>query len=203
MEIEELKKIWEEENNILANKVRLNQEAIKKMNLQSALSTFNVFLKISIVGRNLALVYFMISMVVGFMVLEQYHYSIPVFIGGLLMLWSFFHHLALEKYKKAYNSSVVELQKSIENFRIHSVKSGPYDLFVVMAWALSLAPVHLAYINKINIYTEMENLLRPALFIGGFLLFLFLFSAWVYKFYDKKLRSSENRLEEIIAFEKE
>lgn len=203
MEIDELKKIWEEENESLKNRIKLNERAIKNMNLKSASNTFKIFLNISLTGRNLALVYFIISMVVAYNILNEYYLSIPIIAGGLLMLWSFYHHLAIEKFKKPFNNSVVELQKSIENFRIHSMKSKHYDLLVVVVWVLTLSPVYLKYKYNLDVYSSSENLIRSGLILVGLIVLLFLISKYGYGLYDKKLKYSETRLAEIIDFEKE
>lgn len=203
MEIDELKKLWEMENESLKNRVEFNEKALKNMNLDGAVSTFRFFLNISLVGRNLALVYFIISTIVAFNVIDEYYYSIPIIAGGLLMLWSFYHHLAIEKYKKNYTTDIVELQKSIENFRIHSMKSKRYDFLVVLVWLLTLSPVYLRYKYNFDIYSNHENLLKVgATLVGGFLLLYFI-TRWGYNMYDKKLRKSETRLLEIMEFEKE
>lgn len=203
MEIDELQKIWKEENESLKNRVYLNEKAIKNMNLKSTSNTFKRFLIFSMVGRNLALIYFIISMVTAYYVLHEYYLSIPVVIGGLLMLWSFYHHLAIRKYKVPSNKSVVELQKSIENFRIHSMKSKYYDLLISVAWLLTLTPVFLKEQYNFDVYSGAENLVKPGLVLGGFIVFLLLISKYGYGMIDEKLKDSETRLAEVIEFEKE
>ncbi|MGL1885440.1 MAG: hypothetical protein OCD76_02900 [Reichenbachiella sp.] len=203
MEIDDLKNLWQEENESLKSRIQLNEKAIKNMNLDGAVNTFRFFLNVSLAGRNLALVYFIISIVVAFNVKEEYYYSVPIIVGGLLMLWSFYHHLAIEKYKKHYNLSIVELQKSIENFRIHSMKSKHYDFLVVLVWLLTLSPVYLRYKYNFDIYSNHDNLLNMVIILVGGLFILYLVIQWGYNMYDKKLSKSETRLLEIMEFEKE
>jgi len=203
MEIDELKNLWEMQNDSLKKRIKLNEKVILKMNLDSAISTFRFFLNISLAGRNLALVYFIISIIVAFNVIDEYYYSVPLFVGGLLMLWSFYHHLAIEKYKKYNDVSIIELQKSIEKFRIHSIKSKHYDFLVVLIWLLTLTPVYLRYKYNFDIYSNQEDLLKVGIILVGGLLLLYLITLWGYKIYDKKLKNSETRLLEIMEFEKE
>jgi hypothetical protein len=203
METDELKRLWEEENESLKNRVRLNEKAIRNMKLEGAVSGFRFFLNISLTGRNLALVYFMISIIVAFNVIDEYYYSVPIIIGGLLMLWSFYHHLVIEKCKKHYNMSIVELQKAIESFRIHSMKSRHYDFMVVVVWFLTLSPVYFRYKYNFDIYANSENLPGIGLVLLAGLLLLYFITQWGYNMYDKKLKVIETRLSEIIEFEKE
>lgn len=203
MEIDELKNIWKEESELLKSRIELNERLVSKINLDKAVNTFRVFLDISLLGRNLALVYCAISFVVAYHVIEDIHYSVPVVLGGLAMLWSFYHHLAIKKPKDYHSISIIQLQKAIEKFRVHSIKSQYYDFLVVVLWIITLVPVYLRSRYALDIYANINDLFLAAMILIGLVVVLFLFSRLGYYLYDKKLKESSLKLDELIQFEKE
>jgi hypothetical protein len=203
MELTELQNMWQQENQVLKSRIKLNEKVISKMKLDTAFNTFRMFLNISIVGRNLALVYCGISMVVAYTVMEDLLYSVPAVLGGLAMLWSFYHHLAIDAPKNNHELSVIELQKSIEKFRLHSISSQNYDILVVVFWLITLVPIFMKSVRGVDIYSNTTNLLAAGV-IAAILIAYICFVSWFgYRKYDQKLRESEASLAEIAQFEQE
>lgn len=203
MELNELQNIWEREHELLHSRISVNEKLIKNMNLDKVISTYRMFLNISLVGRSLALVYGIISMAVGIKYLGDLAYSLPVLLGGILMFWSFYHHLAIKKPKNYHNLSVTELQKSIEKFRIHSIKSKRYDILVAGFWLTTLLLIFLKMNFDIDIYTNSMHLLIGGAVLMVILGIVYLVSHVSYKMYDESLKESEFRLSKIRQFEQE
>src|SRR6185369_13143386 len=97
MELDEMKKLWNEENERLKNKIEVNEKILKEMNMNKTISEIDPLFKRAILGRNLALVYCIISMVYASLVIQDVWYSIPAILGGLVMLRSFIYHLSIDK----------------------------------------------------------------------------------------------------------
>jgi len=201
MELDELKNLWNEENKKLEDRIKLNEKLIKKMNMEKTVGEFDKLLKFSILGRNLALVYFAISLVMAGKMIKEIEYSIPAILGGLAMLWSFISHLPIKKpdYEK---SSILDLQKSICQFRIHTASNAKYDIAIVVFWILTLSPLYVKNVYKIAIYNNTTYLLVFCLVAILFIVVTIVLSRKVYKKYEQKLKQSEAYLEEIMEFEK-
>lgn len=58
--------------------------------MASASTSYEKLLTLAILGRNLAMVYCVISVVYAVRVFDSLAYSIPAILGALAMLWSFF-----------------------------------------------------------------------------------------------------------------
>ena len=92
MELDDLKTIWLKEKMELESKIILNHNLVKELILNKSKNSFDRLISISILGRNLALVYMLISLFLASKVLYELQYSIPAFIGAAAMLFSFFQH---------------------------------------------------------------------------------------------------------------
>src|SRR5699024_9861702 len=121
-------------------------------------------------------------------------------LGGLAMLWSFISHLAIEK--PNYTDSLVQLQKTICNFRIHMAANAKYDIAIVAFWLLTLAPIYLKLVYKISLYTNLKALSIFILIAAVVLTLMIAVSRKTYKKYDQKLKNSEAYLAKLIQFEK-
>jgi hypothetical protein len=201
MELDELKNLWKEDNRKLEVRIELNEKLLRKMNMEKAVGEFDTLIKRSILGRNLAFVYGCISLLMSVFLISEIEFSIPCIIGGLAMFWSFFDHLSIRK-PDYYKIPIIELQKSISKFRIHSSTTAKYDISIVSLWLITLAPLCIRVIFHKSIYASMTEM---SIFAGiSILLILITISASkkIYSNYESKLKASESYLEEILEFEK-
>jgi len=200
MELDELKNIWKEEDKNLDSKIKLNENLLIKMNMENTTGEFKKLLSQSLLGRNLALVYCFISIVMAILMIEEIAYSIPAILGGLAMLWSFISHLSIEK--PNHKVSIVQLQKTICNFRVHMAANAKYDMAIVALWLLTLAPICLKYVYNISLYSDLKALSIFCLISVVVLTLIIAFSRKTYKEYDQKLKNAAANLSELIEFEK-
>ncbi len=203
MELSDLQEQWKKENELLKARVNLNEKLLREMKLDKALDEFHKLLKLSIAGRNMALVYCAISLWVAISILDQWIYSIPAFIGSMAMLWSFVHHLAIKRPADQDRMSIVQWQKVIEQFRLHSIKSLNADMTVTILWCFTVTPAGLWAIAGVDIYGNKRQLMITA---AMFVAVVFLFTSIgqnAYKSYNQKLKDSQAALEKIRAFEEE
>jgi len=202
MEIEELKQIWKQENLKIEEKMRLNEKMLLNLQKEKSIDSFEKHLTVAIWGKNLAFVYFVISMLLSGMVFNRIELCIPGFIGGFLMLWSFYSHSSI--HRPDYNQmSVIELQKFIYQFRIHMDNSKKYDFAVVFIWMITLYPIYLHFVFKKELYQDSQLLLWSAIFIIILIPLFFAVNSKMYKKIDVKLKESEERLNEIKMVEDE
>ncbi len=197
---DELKAFWKEENKRLESKIELNEKLIREMNMNKYIKDYDKLLGLSIMGRNFALVYCFISVALAINVIGEPWYAIPAIIGGLAMLASFASHLSLKKpdYEEL---SLIDLQKVISRFRIHTASRAKYDGLVVAFWFLTAFPPYLNVFFGVHIYSDIISLLTFCA------LFLVVISAGsmmtrnMYQKYDQQLKQSEAYLANITDFE--
>lgn len=200
-----MEQLWKEHDIKLEKMMVLNGEMLKKLNFYPAVNEFNKLLNLSIVGRNMALIYALISGALSVAVLTDYKLLIATLTGAVFMLLSFVYHLSpTAKLKKLnfYTMPVIELQKTINEFKVRSIKAGKYDFAVVLIWLLSLMPVVAKLQLHKNIYINTPN--TPYYLLIGFvvvLMLLLLNNKMYNSLYGKKLSQAEERLTEIIVFE--
>lgn len=201
MELEEMKNIWKEEDKKLEPKIEINEKLINKMKMSTTVLEFDKLISRSIMGRNLALIYCAISLIMGSIIIEELVYSIPAIISGMAMLWSFVDHLSITKpdYSRI---SLIEFQKSICNFRIHTAKTAKYDIAIVLFWVITVTPLYMRLTYKTSIYSNPKYLAIFCLFSFVFGIVLIASSRKIYAMYHQKLTEAESDLEKILEFEK-
>ena len=200
MELDEFKNTWQEEDKNLESKIKLNENLLNKMNVENTTGEFDKMLSIALLGRNMALIYCFISIAMALLMMEEMAYSLPAIVGGLAMLGSFVSHLSLEK--PNYKLSLVQLQKTIYKFRIHTAANAKYDMAIVALWLLTLAPICLKYSYNISLYSDLKALSIFCLISVVVLTLIIALSRKTYKENDQKLKNAEAYLAELIAFEK-
>tara|TARA_R110002167_G_C12325229_1_gene619536 strand:- start:11 stop:619 length:609 start_codon:yes stop_codon:yes gene_type:complete len=202
MELNDLKEIWKTEHKNLLNRVEINEKRVNEITVQNSKNKFEKYISISIIGRNLALLYFIISIWFASKVFNDMFYSIPAIIGGFAMLFSFFQHISLKKAN--YNTmSIVELQKTIQKFRIHTSKYAKFDKGIVALWLLTLSPIYLKLSFKISIFSNQNHFFIFMLTIVSLGLLVKIFPFDIYKKWNLELNEAETKLNEIIDYEKE
>ena len=201
MELDELKGLWKEDDKKLENRIELNEKLIQKMNMNNTVLEFDKMISKSILGRNFALVYCILSLIMASIIIEDLVYSVPAIIGSMAMLWSFIDHLSINKpdYSRI---SLIELQKSICNFRIHTSSTAKYDMAIVLLWQITSTPLYLKVLYKVSIYSNLKYFAIFCLSSVVISILVVSFSRKTYEKYDRKLKESESDLEKIIEFEK-
>ncbi|MBC7923754.1 MAG: hypothetical protein H7Z75_21985, partial [Ferruginibacter sp.] len=75
MELSDLEKLWKENDQKLERSIKLNEKLLTKLNVDAAVGELNKSLTIFILGRNLAFIYFIISVVLSCTVITKPVYS--------------------------------------------------------------------------------------------------------------------------------
>jgi hypothetical protein len=200
MELDDFKALWTKEQKELEDRLVINEDLLRQMTADNSKSKFSKHLKVSILGRNLAIVYMLMSMFFAYLIIEEYQYSIPAIVGGLAMLFSFMQHQSL-KHPDFSNMTTLELQKTISKFRIHTSNFSKYDILILLFWYITIIPAILKGSFNISVYDNWKNI---SVFLFGILVLILgtlLFSKKIYKKIDSELAESTKQLESISQFE--
>src|SRR5690606_9992200 len=98
--------------------------------------------------------------------------------------------------------SLIELQKSICNFRMHTASMAKYDRSIVFLWLLTFAPIFIKYVYNVSIYSNYKYFSIFCLVSVVYIILMVALGNQVYQKYEKQLKQSETSLNEIIEFEK-
>ena len=202
METNEMENIWKAENERLKSKLYVNEKLILKT-YDKSVNSFKDLFNASVMGRNMALVYATISLTLAVIYASELRYSIPLILGAAGMVISFIQHLALKSPKDYHRANIIELQKSIQKFRIHTMKHKYYDMFFVTFWLLTLSPLYYKWKRGLDVFGSSADLLKAVESASVILLLLTGFSFFIYNHYDKKLSKSIANLKELEEFESE
>jgi hypothetical protein len=205
MEIDNLKKAWQETVDSRQKNTEINYLVLKKLTLETTSSSINEILNFQKIGTYFALLYAIISFALGFIFLTTY-YCVPLFISGLLMFYSFLGHYKNNKMIENidyYKTPVKDYLKTVLQFENKISDAKKSDYIVTFFWVTAISPLLLKYVFHIDVFKDGSSVL---IFLG-ILIVVFLFIALgansTYKNYGKKFNSVKNQLEEIMEFEKE
>src|SRR5688572_21070155 len=201
-ELPDMKDIWKAENQQLEAQLKINENLLKTMAFDKAATQYEKLLTLSICGRYLALVYCSISVLYAYRLSDMPIYSIPAIVGALAMLGSFFSHRPLKRVDFA-RLSVIELQRSINGFRIHTEKMKIWDISVVVLWLLTLTPAWLQSSLHVALYENAKMLIIFAAFVAVVIVLIFFLGRKMYADYHNKLQDAEHSLATLVDFEKE
>ena len=204
MELEELKSAWAQYDQKLTQNLKLNEELLRKMNLEKSKKEMNT-----------PLFYEIISVIVGVIFLLfiasatiRYSYDLKFLLPGIItsIIIAIWVYNSISKIKLLtnidyYYSPIVELQKSINTFKLKYQKSKKFELYSFPAFAIAAFPILGIAMRNFDIYEH------PIRFIVGIVLALLLgYSGqiWLYKnLYEKKIRNTTKFLVELSKFEQE
>ena len=196
-----MKNLWKEDARNLESRLELNEKLMQKMNMDKTVLEFDKLISKSILGRNMALVYCIGTLIFSSIYIEKLAYSIPAIIGSMAMLWSFVDHLSITKpdYSRI---SLIELQKSISIFRIHTSTTEKYDIAIVVFWQITAVPLTTFAAFKIPVFSSLKYFSIYCLYCIVYTTLTIAFSRKTYATCDQKLKEAESDLDKILEFEK-
>jgi len=193
MDIDEMKNIWKEDMNALESRIQINEKKIKELEFNKATTTFDKFLKISLAGKNMALVYALISFLLIIKLWQTPFIALIVGIGSAAMIFSYFQHSTLKKLDVT-RLSLIDLQKEINTFRKHTAQTAVYDLSIVFIWMATIGIGLYQLISKSDIaYNLKTGAIISIITLLWFSLSYF-GSKRIYRGIDIELTKSENEL---------
>ena len=204
MELDDLKRSWERYDQKLTENLRLNQEILRRSNLDRSRREMGSVL--TFVGVNLAAAFLMLPWLMRWTLMygREPIYLICgcvliLFILGSLTgsLWE----MALLRRIDYYGSPVLEIQKRLQAFDafVHREKIIGYcitPIFVIAFYLLGMKGIY-----KVDMLDHSKRLIIMILVAIAIVYPLVL---WLYRnFYDRKVRAAQRHLAELRNFERE
>lgn len=204
MELDELKAAWAQYDKKLSVILNLNQELLKKRVLDKSIGEMKTPLTYEIGTAIITCILFLFLGVSTYKFASEMKFLIPGLVASLLTLSGL-----ISSVKKVnilskidyYNSSVVELQKSINRIKQNGILSRKVEYYLFPLYVFSFAPIFVKAVYNIDIYDKSQ-----IFFIGGILAMIIYYplAIWYYRIgYDKKLKNTSEFLNELNRFEKE
>jgi len=204
MELEELKNAWAQYDKKLTLNLKLNEELLRKMNLERSKKEMNTPLINEIISITAGIIFlaFIVSATI------RYSYELKFLLPGIItsIIVAIWVYNSVSKIKLLsnidyYDSPIVELQKSINTFKQKYQKSKKFELYSIPAFAIAAMPILGIGLRNFDIY---EYPIRFIIVIGFALLLGYPGQIWLYKnLYEKKLSNTTKFLDELIKFEQE
>ena len=204
MELEELKSAWAQYDKKLSQNLKLNEELLRKMDLEKTKKEMNAPLNYEIISITIGVIFllFILSATI------RYSYELKFLLPGIITciivgIWVYnsFSKIRLLLDIDYYDSPIVELQKSIQTFNRKYQRSKKFELYSIPVFAISAIPILGIALRNFDIYEH------PIRFIVAIVILLILGipgQIWIYKnLYDKKIRNTIKFLDELSRFEKE
>ena len=204
MELEELKSAWAQYDKKLSQNLKLNEELLRKMDLEKTKKEMNAPLNYEIISITIGVIFilFILSATI------RYYYELKFLLPGIITsiivaIWVYnsFSKIRLLLDIDYYDSPIVELQKSIQTFNRKYQRSKKFELYSIPVFAISAIPILGIALRNFDIYEH------PIRFIVAIVILLILGipgQIWIYKnLYDKKIRNTIKFLDELSRFEKE
>ena len=204
MEIDELKTVWAKYDKKLTENLKLNGELLRKMNLDKSKREMNTPLNSEIMGvviGGIFLAFFLSATL-------RFSGEFKFFISGILTnaICIIITALSIKKIKLLssidyYNSSIVDLQKSILNFKRILIQYKKVELIGGFFLAIVMSPILVKALRNVDVYTNPWRYAGAAIFalIVGYPIGIWMYKNW----YEKKIQNTEQFLKEIEKFEKE
>lgn len=204
MELDDFKAIWAQYDVKLTENLKLNEELLKKINLDKSKQEMQIPLNYEIASVLINVLFLLFFGISTFTFASELKFLIPGLVAILLSVW-----WLLTSIRKVniltkidyFNSPVIELQKSINTVKQKAILFRRIEYFLLPIYAVAFAPVFVKALYNIDIYYESD------LYIIGIITSLILYyplAIWYYKIiYDKKLKATSDFLNELNRFEKE
>ncbi len=200
MNVDDIKNLWKEDMNQLERRVRVNEEKIAAIEFNKAKTGFDKLLKISIAGKNMALVYAALSLVLIFLVKDSMSYIVMLVLASTAMVFSYFQHGVLKPVDFG-KLSILELQKEIAKFRVHTAKTAYYNMGIVLFWLSAAGLSFVKWRSGYDIFLNPEG--TGSLLIKILVLFvvMILLTKLIYGSYDTKLKKYETDLDVLRTYD--
>ena len=204
MELDDLKNNWAEYDKKLSTNLKLNEELLQKMNLNSSRREMQKLLIYEFASILMLITLILYVLPNSLYYINQLRYSIPGFIGiGVALIYFAFSIIRIKYLLNIdyYGSAVVKVQKRILSLKRKTLGFRKYELILMPLLLLPILPILFKAVHNIDIYQNIKLIIFEIVVILG-LAYPLLF--WVNRsLYDKKFKNAENLLKELEKFEDE
>ncbi len=204
MELDEMKEAWSRYDQKLTESLRLNEELLRKLNLDKSkreMGTPLAYEMVTAVLNCVGLLYLISTTV-------QYSWDIKYWAPGIItcvmmgvMTYFSIDRLRLMSAIDYYSEPVVVLQKKIGRLKQKFLLYRKIEFAIFPIFAIVAMPILCMALRHVDIY------LYPWLYLSAFGMSVgmgYPLMIWIYKFcYEKKLKNANNFLAELNRFESE
>jgi len=204
MELEEFKSAWAQYDKKLTQNLKLNEELLRKMNLEKSKKEMNAPLIYEIINITISVIFllFIASATI------RYSYELKFLLSGIITsiiiaIWGYnsFSKIRLLSNIDYYYSPIIVLQKSINTFKLKYQKYKKFELYSIPAFVISAIPILGIALRSFDIY---EYPIRFIVLIVLSLVLCYPIQIWLYKnLYEKKISNTTKFLDELSKFEQE
>lgn len=204
MEFDELKSAWTLYDKKLTENLKLNEELIRKMNLNNSKKELQKPLISELVGIIILPLFILYVGVSSIRYIDEPKYCIPGFISlaiGLVYLTFGIYRANRFLNIDYYSSSALKMQMDIAKLKKLVLHLRKYELLLIPIFVISILPILYKAIHNIDIYQHIKfyAIVVIACSSIGFPL-----TIWINKYlYDKKIENVEKLLDDLNRFEKE
>lgn len=204
MELDELKRTWQQYDKKLSDNLKVNEALIKKMNLNSSKRELQKPLIYELFGVVVMFIVILLSVKASLQLIDELKFSIPGIIAALMSVVYFISAVVkANRFMNVnyYNSSIVQLQKEIASLNKLVLKLRKVELILIPFLIIPMLILAFKAVHNIDIYNNVKLLIIEVVLAFGIATPLVL---WINKhLYDKKFKIAENLLQELEKFEKE
>ena len=204
MELDELKSAWTQYDKKLTENLKLNEELIRKMNLNNSKKELQKPLISELVGIIILHLFILYVGVSSIRYIDEPKYCIPGFISlAIGLVYMTFGIYRANRFLNIdyYSSSALKMQMDIAKLKKLVLHLRKYELLLIPIFVISILPILYKAIHNIDIYQHIKfyAIVVIACSSIGFPL-----TIWINKhLYDKKFENVEKLLDDLNRFEKE
>lgn len=204
MELEELKAQWAQYDKKLTQNLKFNEEILRKMNLDNSKKAMNTPLIYEIISSVTSVLVLLYLVKVVYRFSGDIAFLLPGIVSlAVVSVWLFFSIIKIKLLSNLnfYNSSIMELQKSVNGFEQMYLLSKKIELYSAPIFFVASYPILAMSLYGLNLY---DHSIRFLIMIVSSLIFFYPLAIWFYKnIFDKKIQNTNAFLEELIKYEKE
>ena len=204
MELDDLKRSWEEYDKKLAENLKVNEELLRRSTLDRSRRALNTPLVYESMGLFFGFILFLFFMRWTLLYGREWQYLIC---GGISLSYILFHFVCgIKKVGMLlrlnyYDTPVLDLQMQLSMFNTFYSKVRKIDLCTMAFALLAMVPIG---VRAIHGYDILQS--HPRLFVMTGLIMLVLaypMMIWIYRnWYDKKIKAARQFFSELQEFEK-
>jgi hypothetical protein len=204
MELDDFKTAWAQYDKKLTANLKLNEELLRKMNLNNIKKEMQKPLIYEIVGIAVMFLFIVYVAASSIRFINEPKYCIPGFISTMTgLIFFIFAIIRTNKFLSVdyYGSSVLKLQKDITTLKKLVLQLRKFELILTPPLVLPFVPLLFKAVHNIDIYQNIKLLTIEIILILGI---GFPLALWINKhLYDKRFKNAESLLNEINKFESE
>ena len=204
MKLDDLKSAWSEYDVKLSKSLKINEELLRKMNLDKSKQEMKTPIYYEIAGLFINFLTFVYILSVSIKYMDVLKFSGPGIICSIILgLYTVFSVLKVGKMSNVnyLNEPVIELQNKLSSIKSMVLKFRRWEIYLITPLVITILPILFFDLYNINVYQETHWFIFEMIAI---LVIVFPLTIWLNKtIYDKRMKNTEDFLKDISAFKKE